>query len=131
MTTLIDPFPDIELALITGFKAKLVSTAGQVTVKNETPSNLEDALPFVAVSVLDDSDDDFTRRAQVDVDVYAATRADGYALSEQVRGLLKASARLGGVTIDRVLTTSGPKRVPWDNPGVRRFFATYRISTRR
>ena len=80
---------------------------------------------------MDDPDDGYTRQALVDIDIFATTRAVAYALGEQTRGLMLSLRRLGGVTIDRTLTVSGPKRVPWDNTNLRRVLATYRISTRR
>lgn len=132
MTTLRGPFPDIETALVNGLPPLLVvSGGGSVTAGTTTPSNLDAKLPFLRVSVVEDPDDGYTRQATVDIDIFGATRAVAYALGEQTRGLMLSLRRLDGVTLDRVLTVSGPKRVPWDNTNIRRVLATYRISTRR
>lgn len=132
MTTLRDPFPDIEKALVEGLPPLLVvSGGGTVRAGTTLPSDLDAKLPFLRVTLVDDPDDAFTRQALVDIDIFAASRAVAYALGEQTRGLMLSLRRLGGVTIDQTLTVSGPKRVPWDNTNLRRVLATYRISTRR
>lgn len=132
MSTFRDPFPDIETALVNGLPPLLVVPGGgTVSAGTTTPSNLDARLPFLRVTLVEDPDDGVTRQATVDIDIFGGTRAVAYALGEQTRGLMLSLRRLDGVTIDRVLTVSGPKRVPWDNTNIRRVLATYRISTRR
>lgn len=131
-----EPFPDVELALVTGIPAALADAGfADVTAGDSTPSNLEAraATGFVRVGIVADPDDAITRRATVDVECFATTRARGYALGEAIRGIMLSRRAVGGMLLDRVETVSGPKRVPWDenNEKIRRFLATYRISTRR
>jgi len=135
MNDLAKPFPDLELALIQGIPP-LLAEMGKPDVKagDTAPSNLATvaAKGFVRVQVLSDPDDAFTRRATVDIDYFALTRAGAYDLGVKTHGILLSARSLGGVVLDRVETVSGPKRVPWGSqPEIRRFLSTYRISTRR
>jgi hypothetical protein len=135
MTTLHDPFPDIERALVLGLPALVVvSNGGTLTVAPDfTPSQEPTGSnAHIRVELIDSPDDDFTALNVVNIDVFAASRAVGYAVAEQVRGIVKSARSIGGVVIDRTQTVSGPKQVPWDdNTTIRRFLATYRIPTRR
>lgn len=135
MTGLEGAFPDIETALIEGLPPLLVVPGGGVVKAGSvTDSKLTDyvaAGAFMRVGVIGGGDDGFTRRAEVDIEHFAASRARAYALAEQTRGILLSKRTIGGVVIDRLVTVSEPKRVPWDNVNIRRFLTTYRISTRR
>lgn len=131
-----DPFPDLEKAGFMALRGLVVMpTGGTLTTgpdfSTDDSAGLTGKNAHIAVVKRDDSDDTITMQAFLDIDVFAASRQVGYDVAEQVRGIMHSTRRLDGVVIDRVLTTSGPKQVPWDNSNVRRFSATYRISARR
>lgn len=132
--SLTDPFPDVETELILGLPPLLViDGGGTIKAGSVTDNNLTvdvSAGAFMRVGVLDDVGDHLTRRLTVDIEHFAATRRVAYALAEQTRGIFLSKRAIGGLLVDSV-TVSGPKRVPWDNTNIRRFLATYRISTRR
>lgn len=138
MSDLSTPFPDLEKALVLGLPGVIQTLYGRTGLKADTSVPAEDILKpmlttgFIRVHLLDDPDDDFTRRGLVDIDCFAGTRALAYAVAQEIRVALKVTRRMGDVTFDRVSTESGPKRVPWDSSNTtRRFLATYKISTRR
>lgn len=120
-------FPDTEAALL----AVLVDLAGNGTI---TPTNLADVLPFVRVMRFGGSDDLLTDTARVDVDCFAATRPAAQSLAEAVRQrMLSYPHVVDGVgTIDYATTDLAPNEVPWsDSQSVRRFTASYTVTTRR
>ena len=120
---------DVELQVMTWLRARLDPG---VVVRDELDNNLLDELPTVQVQRIPAGGDDGIRldRAFVDVDVYAATRADAIALSATIRGLLLGELR-GSVTdaavFSRVGTISPPAARPYENTGLRRVGATYEI----
>jgi hypothetical protein len=120
---------DVELQVMTWLRARLDPSA---VVRDELDNNLLDELPTVQVQRIPAGGDDGIRldRAFVDVDVYAATRADAIALSATIRGLLLGELR-GSVTdaavFSRVGTISPPAVRPYENTGLRRVGATYEI----
>jgi hypothetical protein len=120
---------DIELALIQWLQAK---TGSGVVVRDELDNNLLNELPTVQVQRLPAGADDGFRldRAFVDIDVYAASRAEAIALAATVRGWLLSElpgATTGGAVIGRVTTTSPPAVRPYENTALRRVGATYQI----
>lgn len=126
-------YPDIETVLIDWLKTVLTAPAGgSLYVGGTYTPEIEKAhAAAVRVELLDDPDDGITRVAYVQIEVYARTRSVAYSLSQEIRDVLWSSRSYGGMVRDRIFTVSGPKRVPWDNANIRRFLATYRISTRR
>jgi hypothetical protein len=101
----------------------------------DLPANLQQILPLGQVNRIGGGDDVVTiDRANVDVDTYAGTRAAALALSERVREELRLrlpGVVVGGVEVCRVDTLSGPAWRPYDDTtNVRRFGATYQITTR-
>jgi len=111
--------------------------AGQfpdVRVVTETPGNLANVLPCIEVNRFGGSDDIYTLDvANLDIDVFAASRADAYMLAEQVRTNLRLHAEgqeVDGALIAQVATLSAPKWVPYDNTTMRRISASYRIAIR-
>jgi hypothetical protein len=101
-------------------------------VVTETPANLADVLPVIEVTRFGGSDEVIVLdSANIDVDVYAATRDAARTLGEQVRTALRlhlpgyASA---GAAVQSVTTISAPRWVPYDNTNLRRFNAAYRIT---
>ncbi|MDP5310377.1 hypothetical protein [Streptomyces poriferorum] len=119
---------DIELELITWTQARL---GAGVVVRDELDNNLLNELPTVQVEVIGGDDDGFRLdRALVDINVYAATRAEAIALAatvhalylNQLRGSSTAAAVFGSV---RALTR--PAVRPYENVALRRVGATYQI----
>jgi hypothetical protein len=124
------PYPDIERLLV----AHLAATLG-VRFVTDLPSNLQQILPLGQVNRIGGGDDVVTiDRANVDVDTYAAGRAQALDLAERVREELRMRLPgypVAGVVVCRVETLSGPAWRPYDDATmVRRFGATYQITTR-
>ncbi|MFE7624626.1 hypothetical protein [Streptomyces sp. NPDC057509] len=122
---------DIELAVITGLRARLPG----VRVADELPDRLEEHLPLVWVQVAGGGDDQVTDTATVDVQAFAATRAATWALAGQARTAMHALTATHVPTqaavIDDVATVQRPALVPYGNPAaLRRAVATYTVATR-
>lgn len=125
------PFVDVHAALAE-LLSDLVPSGHVVTW---TGTDLQDVVasgPLVKVTRLGGDDDRLTARPRVDVGVYAETESAGAPLAERVRQRLLSypHATTAGV-LDRVVTEVAPHEVPYDDPGVRLFTATYRMATRR
>lgn len=121
-------FPDGEAAILDTVAAE----PGVADSGTETPPDLQDRLPFVRVARVGGPDNVIDDYPLVDVDVFAATRAVAAPLAERLRQrLLAGPHRTPAGVIDRVRTTSGPVQLPWADPGIRRFGATYRAAMRR
>ncbi|MET7924722.1 hypothetical protein ABZT43_12150 [Streptomyces sp. NPDC005349] len=118
---------DVELELIGWLQARLDG----VVVRDELDNNLLAELPTVQVEVVGGDDDGFRLdRPLVDVNIYAATRADAIALAATVHGLVLTQLR--GSTTDaavfaRTATLSRPAARPYENTALRRVGATYAI----
>jgi len=123
-------YPDIEQVLCDHL-ADLANTG------TRTPADLQQQLEFIRVRRVGGNDDQVTDRARLDVEVFAATRAAGEALTEQVRQRLSCRGPLsvlsGGreVVVDRTQLLAGPVEVPWPDPNVRMFTAAYQTEARR
>lgn len=119
-------WPDIEVELVAWLGEGL-----SVLVTAELSNALLDELPVVQVQRVGGGDDHFrVDRALVDVDVYAATRAEASGLARQVRDVLVAGlpgVRTEAAVFGRVSTESAPAWRPYDNSGLRRLGATYSI----
>jgi hypothetical protein len=88
-------------------------------------------LPVVQIQRVGGSDDGIRLdRAFVDVDVYAVDRAAASHLMSQTRSLLLTGLR-GAATATAVFTSArtitAPFWRPYENPGLRRFGATFEI----
>lgn len=97
----------------------------------DLPANLGDVLPVVRIQRAGGGDDGIRLdRAFVDVDAYAATRQAASALMSRARSLLLTELR-GTVTAAAIFTSartvSAPAWRPYENPGLRRFGATFEI----
>jgi hypothetical protein len=125
------PFVDVHAAL-TELLADLVLDGHVVTW---TGTDLQDVVadgPLIKVARLGGDDDRFTAVPRVDVGVYATTESTGAPLAELARQrLLSYPHTTAAGVIDRVTTEVSPHEVPYDDPGVRLFTATYRLATRR
>lgn len=123
-------YPDIELVL-----CDLLADLGNTGTR--TPADLQDQLEFIRIRRVGGSDDQVTDRARVDVEVFAATRAVGEALIEDIRQRLSVRGPLtvtsGGrpVVVDRTQLLAGPVELAWPDPEVRMFHATYQLESRR
>jgi hypothetical protein len=120
-------YPDVEKLLATWLPARL-----SVRVVTDTPSNLAQVLPVIQVQRFGGAETaPGIDIANIDVDVYAATRSAANTLAERARYALTLSLpgrQVGGATISRVATISGPSWRPYDNTALRRVGATYQLT---
>ncbi|WP_030319590.1 hypothetical protein [Streptomyces flavochromogenes] len=119
---------DIEPELIGWTQSRLGT---EVIVRDELDNKLADELPTVQIEVVGGDDDGIRLdRALVDVNVYAATRAEAVALAAQIHGLFQTELR-GSRTTNAVFglvgTVSRPVARPYENTALRRVGATYQI----
>lgn len=119
-------FPDVQRVLVDG----LVVLTGADRTAIETPADLADRLPFVRVLRVGGHSDRLNDVAVVDVDVFAATYTDGEQLAEQIRQYLVGPPPPIGV-LDRVDCEIAPRELPWGDGQVRRWNATFHITSRR
>lgn len=119
---------DVELELIGWTQARVASG---VVVRDELDNNLLNELPTVQIEVVGGGDDGFRLdRALVDVNVYAATRAEAIALAAEVHGLYLTELRGSKTTVavfGAVSTITRPAVRPYENTALRRVGATYAI----
>lgn len=119
-------FPDVQRLLVDDLEA----LAGSGHTAIETPVDLEGKLPFVRVMRTGGPADLVTDYPTIEVDVFAATYTDGVLLAEKIRQRLVGPPPPVRV-IDRCRCDIGPRELPWGDGIVRRFGATYSMSTRR
>ncbi|SET48244.1 hypothetical protein [Nonomuraea wenchangensis] len=116
---------DVEAALV----AWLENNVAGVHASTETPSDLDDRLPWLQVVRLGGPYDGFRRdQPTVDISAFAATGPAASDLALQVQEALHTQlwgATTGGAVFSRVETRTGPHKVPYDNPALRRYEATY------
>lgn len=121
------PFPDVELGLIS-LLGDLAETA------TLTPADLDARLPFLKVSCIGGNDNLITDLSRVDVDTFAATKAEAATLAEAVRQrLVNGKPHLiTGHVLDQVKTDVKPHLVPYtDTPPPYRYTASYSVTARR
>lgn len=125
-------WPDVERAV-----CDLLAALG--TCGLDTRPSLQATLPYLRVTRTGGSDDGITDAATVSVDVFAPGASLAKQVAEQARqlliggspGALPARATGHGV-VDRVITVTGPVRLPpTDSGGLRMVVASYRVSMRR
>ena len=124
MTVLVD----IELELITRATARFPAAV----VRDELDNNLLNELPTIQINQIPGGDDDGIRlgRMLVDVDVYAATRADAIALAKEAHRWMTGEVRGSyseTVVFSRVGALTLPAVRPYENTNLRRVGATYEI----
>ncbi|MET7975720.1 hypothetical protein ABZW44_22295 [Streptomyces mirabilis] len=124
MTVLVD----IELELITRATARFPDAV----VRDELDNNLLAELPTIKVEQIPGGGDDGLRlsRPIVDINVYAATRADAISLARDVHDWVTSELRgstSSTVVIGRTGCLSLPASRPYENIGLRRVGATYEI----
>lgn len=116
---------DIEALLV----AWLEDTIEDVTASTETPADLDSRLPWLQVVRIGGPYDGYRLdRPTVDIAAFDSTGPLASALAAQVQVLLHeqlARTKVGTAVVSQVVTTTGPHFVPYDNPGMRRYEATY------
>ena len=124
MTSLVD----IELELITRGTARFPDAV----VRDELDNNLLNELPTIQIQQIPAGDEDGLKLARmlVDIDVYAATRADAIELAREVHDWVTRELR--GTTSDTaVIGRTGALALPatrdYENTALRRVGATYAI----
>ncbi|OPC84243.1 hypothetical protein B4N89_27900 [Embleya scabrispora] len=122
-----DAFVDIEVLLIAWLSAGRPGTTWAAELDNDLLSYL----PCGQV-VRVGGDDDGTRldRALVDVDIYAAGRAQAADIAAWTRTALTRNlpgSSLPGAVVGRVSTVSAPAWRPYENTALRRMGATYEV----
>jgi hypothetical protein len=123
---------DVESAVLLWLAAQL----DPIRCVTELPSTLETSVPLVEVGRIGGADRvPGLDHARIDVTCFAGTknglRAEARALAYRVHDLLRFSltgSPVAGGFVSRVVTESGPSWLPYDNPAVRRFGATYEIT---
>lgn len=126
MTSPFRGFPDVQRLLVDELEA--LTGAGRTAI--ETPPDLAAALPFVRVLRVGGGSDRINDRASVDVDVFAATYVAGELLAERVRQHLVGPPPPVAV-FDRIDCEIAPRELPWGDGTVRRWNATYLVTSRR
>jgi hypothetical protein len=124
VTTLID----LEAALI----GVATPRFPEAVVRDELDNNLANELPTIQVEQIPGGEDDGLRlaRALVDINTYAATRADAFALANRVHAWLTGELRGSTTTaaaFGRIAAITLPAIRPYENLGLRRVGATYEI----
>lgn len=124
-------FPDVELAL-----QELLGDLVAGNVATRVPADKDGTLtwlPMLRVIVRGGSDDMITDLSRVDVDAFAATKADARSLAEAARQRLIGKPHVGtGFVLDHVRTDTKPHEVPYvDNPPPYRYTAAYSVTARR
>lgn len=119
---------DIEALLVTWFE----DTIEDVTASTETPADLDSRLPWLQVVRIGGGYDGFRLdQPTVDIAAYASTGPAASALATQVQVLLHeqlARTKTGTAVVSRIETVTGPHWVPYDNPAMRRYEASYRFT---
>jgi hypothetical protein len=119
---------DIELELITRATARFPDAV----VRDELDNNLLNELPTIQIEQIPAGGDDGLKlsRMLVDINVYAATRADAIALAKDVHDWLTSELRgsaSGTAVIGRTGALALPAVRPYENVGLRRVGATYEV----
>jgi|SRR5882757_1852134 len=101
-------------------------------VVTETPADFDvmGNLPLIKVWRVGGGNRLILDQVRMSVDTFQLSRDDSRILAEQVRDawLYKLSgSKTGGLYVTRVECTTGPIWVPYDNPNVRRFNASYTL----
>jgi hypothetical protein len=117
---------DIELELITRGTARFPDAV----VRDELDNNLANELPTIQVQQIPGGDDDGLRLARmlVDIDVYAASRADAITLARDVHAWVTGELRGStgtSIVIGRTAALALPAPRPYENTALRRVGATY------
>ncbi|GGK61218.1 hypothetical protein Sme01_02860 [Sphaerisporangium melleum] len=119
---------DVEALVATWIEANVDNIRGM----SETPANLDALVPVAKVRRVGGPYDGFKAdRATVDIDVFDSTRDGAIAAALHVQWALHHRfdrSKVGDAVVCRVETLTSPRPLPYDNTGLRRFGATYRIT---
>lgn len=119
---------DVEALVATWIEANVDNVRGM----SETPANLDSLVPVAKVRRIGGPYDGFKAdRATVDIDYFDSTRDRAIAGALHVQWALHnlfARRTVGDAVVCRVETITSPRHLPYDNTGLRRFGATYRIT---
>jgi hypothetical protein len=119
---------DIEAELIPRGQARFPDAV----VRDELDNNLLNELPTIQIEQIPAGGDDGAKLARmlIDMNVYAATRADAFALARQVHAWITGELR-GSTTATLVIGRTGclslPAVRPYENTALRRVGGTYEI----
>lgn len=116
---------DIEALLV----AWIEDTIEDVRVSTETPADMDARLPWIQVTGTGGGHDGYRRdQPSADISTFAASTTAASDLAAQIHRLLHeqlAGSVYDGVSINRITTSVRPHRVPYDNPSLRRYEASY------
>lgn len=120
-------FADVEQLVVL-----LLADALDCRVSTELPAHIETVLPVVRVSRTGGPDDKITDSARIDVETFHSDRGRSWDLAQQAREAMHAAAHtvVGGRLIDTVDTETAPMWIDYANDSVRRYTATYRVTSR-
>lgn len=123
-------WPDVEMVLADLLAAEFLPSPEHAG--STTPANLDDLLPFCQVVRYGGADDGVTDFPAVDVDWFAATRAEALSLARRGHQfLLSGRLFVASSLIDGVVTSVGPVERPRPSGNIRRFGGSYTVSARR
>lgn len=126
-------FPDVEAVIVpklgTYLDAQVSGFVPATHIGTRTPINLQDLPMFVGVRAGGGPRTQTQGQPRVDVQVFAPTRAVGLPLAELVDDYL--TLEKFDYRIDNMVTQSGPQEVPWADPNVRLWVASYTATCRR
>ena len=124
-------FRDEEAVILNLIRDYFTSVGETVYTGDETPDNLSERLPFVRagrVGGAPRAGEEHTDRPVVDIDVYAATRADAKRIATTIEQFLLSAPH----PIDHCNVLMSPQRVQWvQGQPIRRFYASYHFGLRR
>lgn len=118
------PYTDAE-AVVLSLLAELAPTVTQL------PDDITH--PVIQVQRVGGVDDGHTDFPRIEVQVFAPTRREAWALSLRAQQVVLAAARtvVDGALIDGAETVTPAQQVPYGNPDTRRVLATYELALRR
>lgn len=117
-------FPDIE-----DFALKLLEPVGPTVLA--TPEVITP--PLVVIRRTGGADDLITDVPRIQVDCFGANRRQASDMAEQCRQIILASPATGfeHTSVDQSWTESAPTFMPYADPKIQRYVATYRLALRR
>lgn len=123
-------YVDVEVLLVAYLKAKTGKR-----VLTDLPADLAEILPLHRLTRVSGADNDYRLdQSVVNVDTFAADRAQAYTLANAVRDVLRNdlptvdAVRPTGV-VTAVRTIVAPRWLPDSNPNLRRVQASYEVIT--
>lgn len=116
----------VELLLVPWLKARITARVG-----TETPDDLEQVLPFVQVQRFVGPSGVFFDHPMVELNVFAASKADADSLAREVDWLILhelPGTTYGRSTVSRTQSMSAPAWRDYLNDNLRRFQASYALT---